>query len=149
MEMEATMIETPARTDDQPSQDEHRHDSAAGVGTQQQEGHDQLDETLEGDLPPLTPLCGAAEFAELMAEMVADEAPRLFAIVQEYGERSDGRIAAWGMAFEDHAKVVSVDSATLTSLSSLDRVVHGFSYHPNITGHVVWVNPDAATPPEQ
>lgn len=142
------MMETPAQAD-QLRQDEHRHGSAAGVGTQQQEGHNQLDETLEGDLPPLTPLCGAAEFAELVAEMVAGAAPHLFAVVQEYGERSDGRIAAWGMAFEDHVEVVSVDNAAVTSLRSLERAVRGFSLHPNITARVVWVNPGAATPPEQ
>lgn len=142
------MIETPARMD-QPCQDEHRHGSTAGVGMQRQAGHDQLDETLEGDLPPLTPMCGAAEFTELMAEMVADEAPHLFAVVQEYGERSDGRIAAWGMAFEDHVEVVSVDSAAVASLRSLERAVRGFSNHPNVTVRVVWVNPDGATPPER
>lgn len=143
------MMETPAQAD-QLRQDEHRHGSAAGVGARRQEGHDQLDdETLEGDLPPLTPLCGAAEFAELVAEMVAGAAPRLFAVVQEYGERSDGWIAAWGMAFEDHVEVVSVNDAAVTSLRSLEHAVGGFSDPPNITARVVWVNPDAATPPEQ
>ncbi len=142
------MIEMPAQTG-QLRQDEHRHGSAAGVGAQRQEGHDQLDEMLEGDLPPLTPLCSAAEFTELVAEMVAGEAPRLFAVVQEYGERSDGWIAAWGMAFEDHVEVVSVVDAEVTSLRSLEHAVRGFSHHPNITARVVWVNPDAATPPEQ
>lgn len=51
-------------------------------------------------------MCGEEEFARLMSEMVAAEAPRLFALVQEYGDRVDGRIAAWGMAFDDGAEVV-------------------------------------------
>lgn len=52
----------------------------------------------------LPPICDEAEFAQEIAELVAAEAPRLFAVVQEYGERVDGRIAAWGLAFEDHAR---------------------------------------------
>lgn len=48
--------------------------------------------------------------------MVTDEAPQLFAIIQEYGERVDGRIAAWGMSFDDHAEVVSVARGVRGSL---------------------------------
>ena len=39
----------------------------------------------------LPPMCGTEEFAELMAEMVAEDAPRLFAVVQEFGERVDAK----------------------------------------------------------
>ncbi|MCA1671371.1 MAG: hypothetical protein LC799_03935 [Actinobacteria bacterium] len=45
--------------------------------------------------PGHAPLCGEAEFTELVGELVADEAPRLFAVVQEYGTRVDGRIVVW------------------------------------------------------
>lgn len=38
------------------------------------------------------------EFAEEVRELVASSAPRVFALVEEYGERVDGRIIAWGMA---------------------------------------------------
>jgi len=44
-----------------------------------------------------------------MEGMVASNAPRLFAIVQERGERVDGRIAAWGMAFYDDVEIVGAD----------------------------------------
>lgn len=47
---------------------------------------------------------------------MADEVPRLFAVVQEYGKRVDGRIAAWGLAFEDCAEVVRLDSVGRLSL---------------------------------
>jgi hypothetical protein len=40
-------------------------------------------------------------------------------------------------------------NAAIISLRSLERAVCGFSHHPNITARVVWVNPAAATPPEQ
>lgn len=142
------MIETPVRTDES-CHDEHRDDGAAGVATQPQDGHDELDETPEEDISPLTPLCGEAEFNQMVAEMVADEAPRLFAVVQEYGEHVDGRIAAWGMAFEDHAEVVSVNGGACLGLRSPERAARKFSRRPNITARVVWVNPDAATPPDE
>ena len=52
-------------------------------------------EPAEVDPATLAPLCHEAEFAQEINELVADEAPRLFAVVQEYGERADGRVAAW------------------------------------------------------
>ncbi|MGH3932554.1 MAG: hypothetical protein ACRDTF_21555 [Pseudonocardiaceae bacterium] len=97
------------------------------------------------DPATLAPLCGAAEFTELVDEMVADEAPRLFAVVQEYGTRVDGRIAAWGMAFEDHAEVVAVEGGLRMSLSSPQRAIRLFGRRPHITTRVVWVKPDTAT----
>jgi hypothetical protein len=54
-----------------------------------------------------TPACDEHEFAAIMEGMVADEAPRLFVVVQEYGERVDAVIAAWGMAFPEHAEIVA------------------------------------------
>ncbi len=98
----------------------------------------------EIDPADLTPLCDEAEFAQEIAELVADEAPRLFAVVQEYGERVDGRIAAWGMAFEDCAEVVRVGCSGHLNLRSPERAVLLFSRSPHITARVVWVTPDAA-----
>ncbi|WP_020663140.1 hypothetical protein [Amycolatopsis benzoatilytica] len=46
------------------------------------------------DPAELPPLCGKPEFAAILDAMVAGEAPRLFAGVQEYGERVDGQIVA-------------------------------------------------------
>ncbi|MFI6757898.1 hypothetical protein ACIBF5_01960 [Micromonospora sp. NPDC050417] len=49
------------------------------------------------------PLGTPEEFHQLMTDLAADHAPRRFAIYEEYGDRVDGRIYAWGLAFEDHA----------------------------------------------
>jgi hypothetical protein len=46
------------------------------------------------------------EFDLAVQGLVDDSAPRLFAIVQVYGEREDGRVAAWGMELEDRAEVI-------------------------------------------
>jgi hypothetical protein len=83
-----------------------------------------------------------------MAELVADEAPRLFAVVQEYGERVDGRTAAWGMAFEDHAEVIGVDRGIHVNLGSPEQATRAFNRRPHITARVMWVNPGAHTRPD-
>jgi hypothetical protein len=83
-------------------------------------------------------------FARIAEAIVADEAPRVFAIFEEYGERVDGRIAAWGMSFADHADIVGVDGGSRMRLRSPERALAGFGGE-NITPRVVWVNPVAAT----
>jgi hypothetical protein len=96
----------------------------------------------------MQPLCDEDEFAAIIEEMVADEAPRLFAIVQEYGERVDSRIAAWGMAFADHAEVVSVELGLRTSLQTPENALRLFNFGSHIRARLVWFNSDAATPTE-
>ncbi|MEU4803072.1 hypothetical protein [Actinosynnema sp. NPDC023587] len=49
------------------------------------------------------------EFAGFLTELVRDVAPRLFAIVEEYGDREDAEIAAYGLAFGDRADINSAD----------------------------------------
>ncbi|HEU0127455.1 MAG TPA: hypothetical protein VFQ48_02460 [Pseudonocardiaceae bacterium] len=100
------------------------------------------DQPAAVDPATLAPLCSEAEFTEEMGELVADEAPRLFAVVQEYGTRVDGRIAAWGMAFEDHAEVVAVNGGLRLSLGSPERATRLFARRPSITATVVWVTPE-------
>ena len=91
--------------------------------------------------PKRAALCGGDEFTALVAEMVADEAPRLFAVVQELGEREDGRIAAWGMAFADHADVVRHGGGSWLSVSSPDRARWVLGHGQDITARLVWVTP--------
>lgn len=66
------------------------------------------------------PLGTVEEFAELVGDLVADSAPRVFALVEECGERADGWIAAWGMQFEDHAEVVAADRGLRISVPSAE-----------------------------
>jgi hypothetical protein len=86
-------------------------------------------------VPP--PMCDQAEFDELMTEMVADETPRLFAIVHELGERADGWIAAWGLAFPDHVDLISTRG--LTTASSPEHALQKLTRRRNLTPHLVWV----------
>lgn len=91
----------------------------------------------------LQPLCDEERFAELVQRMVAYSAPRLFALVEEYGERADGRVAAWGMAFEDRVYAISADGTERFSMQSVDDVVYLFSLGAKI--RLVWATPSAAT----
>ena len=82
-------------------------------------------------------------FAALLDEMVAAEAPRVFAIVQEYGQRIDAQIAGWGLAFDDHAEVTAVDANQWMRLRSPAGALHGFRFGSHVTARLVW----ATTPP--
>ena len=94
------------------------------------------------------PLGDELQFAEILDGMVADFAPRVFAVVQVYGERVDARIAAWGMACEDHVEVFGVDGWMPMTMQAPEDALPGFSWGRHITTRVVWVNPAAATPAE-
>jgi len=104
---------------------------------------------LDGYVPDpcaIPPLCDEGEFAAMAQSLVADEAPRLFAIMQVYGDRVDGRIAAWGMAFADHTEVVSATSGAWMSLQAPETAVRAFTVGSHISARIVWVDPVAATP---
>lgn len=93
------------------------------------------------------PLCGPEEFAEPVNDLVTSQVPRLFAVVQEYGERADARVAAWGMAFEERAEIVSVEGRARMSVRCLDRAVRRFARGALVSARLVWVEQagDAAT----
>ncbi|SFT81919.1 hypothetical protein SAMN04487904_10994 [Actinopolyspora lacussalsi subsp. righensis] len=93
------------------------------------------------DMPPL---CGEDEFAELMSGMVTDNAPRVFAVVREYGERVDARVAAWGMAFEDHAEVVAVDGTVRMRVAGPEQAARRFRFGSHIGARVVWPGSNGA-----
>lgn len=93
------------------------------------------------------PLCDEPEFAQLVEGMVADEAPRLFAVVQEYGDRVDARIAAWGMSFDDHADVIGIEGELHLGVPSPDRVVRVFGIGTRVASRLVWVNSEADSTP--
>lgn len=90
-------------------------------------------------------LCDEQLFATILAELVADSAPRIFAIVQEYGERVDAHIAAWGMAFDDHADVISDDHHTRLSLRTPEQALRHFRFGSHIHSRLVYYDTDATT----
>jgi hypothetical protein len=92
----------------------------------------------------LPPVCDEEEFTELLAEMVADEAPRLFAIVAEYGDRVDAGCAAWGLAFADHAFAVSVHSNRFHSAPTPEALLCRFRVSAHVTPRLVWFDSSKA-----
>lgn len=85
----------------------------------------------------MPPLCGEDEFADLIHDMVAESTPRLFAIVQEYGERVDAHVAAWGLWFGDRAITVTDDGRTMI-MRSVESALRLFCQNPYHTPHVYW-----------
>lgn len=63
------------------------------------------------------------EFDRLVGELVADQAPRTFALVAERGERSDAKVVGWGMEFDDEVEVISAIGDYRLRFASLDGVV--------------------------
>ncbi|MET0235985.1 MAG: hypothetical protein ABW224_15175 [Kibdelosporangium sp.] len=82
------------------------------------------------------------EFARLVGSMVRAGAPRLFAVVQEYGERVDAHVGAWGMAFDDHTVVASTDRSMRVSARSAEDALFMFNSGSHIRARLVWVTPD-------
>ncbi|MQA08009.1 MAG: hypothetical protein GEU98_05530 [Pseudonocardiaceae bacterium] len=93
-------------------------------------------------------MCDEDEFTFVLERMVANEAPRLFAIVQEYGDRVDARIAGWGVAFEDHAQIVSVERGLRMSVETPEDALRGFHFGSHVRARLVWFNPNAVTSAE-
>jgi len=80
------------------------------------------------------------EFEDALQRLATEYAPALFAVAQVYGDKVDGRIAAWGMAFDDHVEVVSVDTGTTGHLGSVDGVLRWFGTAPNVTTRLIWLS---------
>ncbi|MFD1151643.1 hypothetical protein [Saccharothrix hoggarensis] len=86
-------------------------------------------------------------FTALAREVALEEAPRLFAIVEEYGEAEDARVAGYGLAFEDRAEANSVEGGFHLVSESADSARTLFEITSRSTGrrrvHLVWLD-DAA-----
>ncbi|WP_051764941.1 hypothetical protein [Saccharothrix syringae] len=90
----------------------------------------------------LPPVCDEASFRVLGDYLAQRGAPRLFAVVQEYGRCVNAHVAAYGMAFEDRVVMLSNDGRDFTfTLSCMESAV-GF-YHreeDGLTARVVWLS---------
>lgn len=77
------------------------------------------------------------EYQRLVAELVADESPTVFAVVEDRDDRQDGRIAAWVLEFPDETEVICTEDGVRMSLSSVDRVLPNFGRQPGVTARLV------------
>ena len=93
------------------------------------------------------PMGTKEEFDAIIEGTVAAYAPRMFAVVLEYGDRVDFQIAAWGMAFEDHSDLIDNNSNVIrTGLQSPELALRGYQIGDRVRPHLVWVNPNARNP---
>jgi hypothetical protein len=101
----------------------------------------ELDE--RGPVVAKRPLWSEEEFAKIMRLVAEEHAPRLFAIVEEYGEQEDGRVAGYGLAYDDRVEVNSVEGGFHLSSESAERARQLFEISSRSRGvrttHVVWL----------
>jgi hypothetical protein len=86
------------------------------------------------------------EFDKAVTGMVTDLAPRLFAVVQEYGPRVDARIAGWGLAHETHVDVIGVGNSVHLGAARPEDMLRHFHQPHLVTARIVWPDPTAAPP---
>ena len=80
------------------------------------------------------------DYEEAVQGMIEEHAPRRFAIFQDYGDQIDGRVAAWGMAFDDRADILDAGGSTWLSTTSPDDVLPRYARAPGVTSRVIWVD---------
>ncbi|XVS67722.1 hypothetical protein ACQPYE_17215 [Actinosynnema sp. CA-299493] len=88
------------------------------------------------------------EFTGLMRELALAEAPGLFALVEEFGEGQDARVAGYGLAYEDRADVNSVEGDFQLHSQSAESARTLFEISSRSAGvsrvHVVWLSEGGA-----
>jgi hypothetical protein len=77
-------------------------------------------------------------YAAIMDELVHESAPSRFAVVQDYGTRVDGRVAAYGIATTEGATVI--DDGGVLSLRDADSSALIYARPPHVTARVVWID---------
>ncbi|MBB5805375.1 hypothetical protein F4560_005143 [Saccharothrix ecbatanensis] len=83
-------------------------------------------------------------FTALLHEVAKEEAPRFFAIVEEYGNAEDARVAGYGLAYADRAEVDAVEggfrlsSESAESARTLFEITSGDEAVRRV--HLVWLN---------
>jgi hypothetical protein len=77
------------------------------------------------------------EYRRQVADLVADETPAMFAVVEDRDDRSDGWVAAWVLEFRGRAEAIGADGVLRMTASSADRVRARFGRKPGVTARLV------------
>lgn len=84
------------------------------------------------------------EFEQICADVIAENMPSLFAIFEEFGEREDARLVAWGLDFPDYTEVASLDGNTRVRVESPAEAEQLFHQYDSETyGLLIWCDPDS------
>ncbi|MGH3719973.1 MAG: hypothetical protein ACRDRI_14265 [Pseudonocardiaceae bacterium] len=86
------------------------------------------------------------EFAEEVRELVAEDAPQLFALVEEHGERDNAWVYAWGIAFDHHVEIITTRSGLRRTFGSVEHAHRRCSQRRKL--RLVWPNPLPPRRPE-
>jgi hypothetical protein len=93
---------------------------------------------MTSEIAPQTPSGRHGLFDHLVNQLVTEIAPRLFAVVQEYGDHEDGRVAAWGLAFDDRVEVIGAEGSPRMSLRAPESALR-FYRGDRITVRLKWL----------
>lgn len=112
------------------------------INPEQESLEDTVDSEIEyADPVELSPIGDEELFATEIKMMVVDDAPRVFALCEEIGDRVDATTIAWGMDFNDRVEVVSAaDDGVSGVFGSAERARWLFSAHDKIKVRLVWVH---------
>lgn len=85
--------------------------------------------------------CNGADrdLTALLNEMVADELPGVFALVEVHDDGTDAWVIAWGIAFTDHVDVVALDGTLRARFRSARRARDVLSFGRHV--RLVWAAP--------
>ncbi|MCE7011835.1 hypothetical protein LWC34_54840 [Kibdelosporangium philippinense] len=118
------------------------------IATEQPGAVDQSPRLGIPDPAGMPPLCDEVEFVKIVGEVVANDAPRRFAVVAEYGDRVDAMCVAWGLAFERFAFAVSLNGHKQYLATEPESVLPYFRVEGRVTPRLIWHDNAAATAPE-
>ncbi|ONI79489.1 hypothetical protein ALI144C_27220 [Actinosynnema sp. ALI-1.44] len=82
------------------------------------------------------------DFTTLVSRFVTDQAPRVFAVVVEYGEQTDAEIIGWGMELPCGAYMVTTDGRNQYVLTEPEHALRYVHSRTNTTPHLVWATPN-------
>lgn len=94
------------------------------------------------------PSWDANRFTTHLRGLAQHDAPRLFAVGLEYGEREDAEVAAYGMAFQDHTEVITLDGTHRVRTIRPEDALRHF-HEEDVTAHVVWLPQPPTTAPNR
>jgi hypothetical protein len=93
---------------------------------------------LVPDPTGLPALCPADEFEDVVAQIVAESLPRLFAVVQEYGTRVGVKVAGWGLVHDDGVDVIDIAGGVHLRVPQPEDVLRDFTVRNRITARIAW-----------
>ncbi|GAA2662854.1 MULTISPECIES: hypothetical protein [Actinosynnema] len=102
-----------------------------------------MSENQHADGPESAADARAADFLRRIRREAREQAPRVFAIVYEIGDREDCEVAAYGLAFPDRAETTAVDDGHHTRSESAEHALAlyaRFAAAENLRTHLLWLD---------